>query len=86
MNDPFKTHVPGLESPAANAAAVTPSDTADLPDVTRAIYVGNGGSLTVETVGGDVVTLQNVQSGMVYPLRLRKVRTGTTATGLIGLW
>lgn len=87
MTDTFSGHAAGLESPAANASTIAPSDFTDLPDATRAIYVGTGGALSVELVSGDVIDLSNVQTGMIYPLRVRKVRSsGTTATGLVGLW
>ncbi|MBE3637175.1 spike base protein, RCAP_Rcc01079 family [Mangrovicoccus algicola] len=90
MTDKFDTHSPSLTAPASGADPVIPSDTASLPVASRAIYVGGGGALAVELVGSPedaVVTLQNVQAGMVYPLRVRRVRaTGTTATGLVCFW
>ncbi|WP_138470823.1 hypothetical protein [Poseidonocella sp. HB161398] len=90
MSDKFDNHSPGLTSPASAGDAVSPSDTAALPTHSRAIYVGTTGTLAVELTGsanGDVLTLQNVQAGMIYPLRVRKVlATGTTATGIVCLW
>lgn len=90
MTDQFEGHAQGLTAPATSALTVTPSDSQDLPTMPRAIYVGGAGALRVELldapVGSDV-TLSALQPGMVYPLRVRKVyATGTTATGLIGLW
>ena len=90
MSDKFDNHAPGLTSPAGSAQAVSPSDSTDLPVHSRAIYVGGGGSLAIELVGaaaGQPVTLQNVPSGSILPLRVRRVRaTGTTATALVSLW
>ena len=80
---------------AYRAAAVTPSDTADIPSVSTAtgknfgcvLYVGSTGNLKVETVGGDEVTLVNVNSGTFVPVQVKKVfATGTTVTNVIALW
>lgn len=50
------------------------------------LYVGTGGSLEIETVGGDIVTLYNVMSGQFIPVQVMKVRTGTTAGDILALW
>ncbi len=90
MSDKFDTHSPSLTSPAGAGRPVTPSDAAALPTHSRALFIGTSGHLSVELVGsadGEVLTLQNVQAGMIYPLRVRKVRaTGTTAGGILSLW
>lgn len=76
-----------IESPAAFGAAITPHDTNNLATLTRAIYVGGPGDLTVTLAGGDTVTLTGVLAGAIYPLRCKKVlSTGTSATSLIALW
>ena len=86
MADDFSSNMTGLESPGKNGAAIAPSDSVDLPNVTRAIYVGVTGNLRVALVSGDIITLSNVQAGAIYPLRIARVFvTGTTATGLVGL-
>ncbi len=85
--DPFKDFTVTLTAPATNAAALTPSDTAALGTIPRAIYVGQGGDLALEMLGGQSVTLVNVQAGTVLALRARKVlQTGTTAQGIVALW
>ncbi len=86
MLDDFANHAVGLTAPAAHAAAITPSDTVDLPHATRALYVGQTGNVRLRTVEDDVVTLANVQGGIVYPVRITQVfQTGTTASDLVGL-
>ncbi len=86
MADKFGSFAGGLESPAANGAAITPSDTTDLTQTTRALYVGGAGNLRVTLSGGDTVTLMNVPEGALLPLRVRRVlATSTTATNLVGL-
>lgn len=72
--------------PAFGAFAITPDDAAALPRLTRSLYVGGGGDLTVEMERGEVVTFVSVPAGTLLPLQLRKVTTATTATSLIGLY
>jgi len=86
MNDDFENYATSLTSPARDAEPIVPNDAADLPSATRGIYVGAGGSLQVQMVSGQTVAFDNVQGGVVYPLRVARVMaTGTTATGLVAL-
>ena len=86
MTDEFLNFQTSLVSPATAAETIVPSDTDELAYATRAVYVGSGGDVAAETVGGDVILLRNTQPGVIYPLRLVRVRaTGTTAADLIGL-
>jgi hypothetical protein len=87
-----------VSGPATFAAPVTPSDSADLAFVTRSLYVGGAGNVTVvmydqgsaAAVGGGnekAVTLTGLTAGQFLPLRVSKVlATGTTATLLVALW
>lgn len=85
--DIFKDFPATLTSPATNAAAVAPSDTTPLTSVSRAIYIGQSGDVSVEMQSGQIVTFQNVQGGSILALRTLKVRqTGTTAVGIVALW
>jgi hypothetical protein len=73
--------------PAFRAAAITPSNTVDIAAPVRAIYVGGAGSVVITTVDGNDVTFAGLPAGMILPVRAVRVRaTGTTATGLVGLW
>lgn len=88
MADNFISHSAGLDSPASKAFAITPSDSTDLPDVTRGLYTGTGGTIVlILTDDASAVTLNSVPAGTVLPLRVRRVlATGTTASmNLIGL-
>lgn len=86
MKDDFDAHQTGLTCPAIAATAITPNDSTDLANATRAIYVGGAGSLAVVFVEGQSVTFSGVAAGTILPLRLSRVlATGTTATGLVGL-
>lgn len=87
MTDKFGTFNDGLDSPASNAAALTPSDSTDLANVTRAVYVGTGGDLKVTMRGGQTVTYKNLPQGITKPIRVARVwATGTTAADLMGEW
>lgn len=75
------------------AAAVTPSDTVNIPNIGGGInngcvlYIGIAGDLKVLTSGGDVVTFSNVQGGTFFPVNVIRVYlTGTTATNIVALW
>jgi hypothetical protein len=81
---------------ANRAAAVTPSNTANIPSLSSeagtpnrgcVLYVGTKGNLKVLTVGGDEVTFTNFQDGSFLPVQVVRVySTGTTASNIIALW
>lgn len=85
MNDVFKDFQSGLESPATNLHAVTPSDTEDLSAASRAINVATAGEVRITTVGGTTETVY-IAAGIAFPVRARRVwLTGTNATGIVSL-
>jgi hypothetical protein len=85
--DPFASFAGALNDPARDAFAIVPSDTAAIPTLPRALYVGTGGTLVVRCADSLAdVTLKNVGSGQILDLRVSHVRaTGTTAADLVGL-
>ena len=86
-NDFFEDYNTGLAAPAEGGAEVTPDDGADLAHVSRALYVGTGGSLRLTLKSGAVVTLAGVVSGTILPLRACRVWAGgTTAADIVALW
>jgi hypothetical protein len=73
--------------PAEDAGAVTPSDSTNLTSIARSLYVGTAGNVTLLTVGQNVVTFSNVQSGTILPVRVIRVNaTSTTATNIVALY
>ena len=83
--DQFENRSPGLESPASGGAALSPDDNADLAQVTRALWVGTSGDVSVVLKSGDAVTFKNATGWM--PMRVaRLMATGTSATGIVGVW
>ena len=86
MSDHFANFTTGLDSPASSGFAISPDDSNDLVAVTRALYIGTGGTLAVTLKSGNTVTFQNLPNGALLPIRALRVLTGTTAAGLIGLY
>lgn len=72
---------------AGRAAAVTPSDTLDLERVTRGLYIGASGNVTVVMEIDDTqVTFVGVPAGSILPIRVRRVMsTGTTAGSIVAM-
>ncbi len=86
MSDRYANHNSGLESPATHGFAITPDDDADLPEATRAIFVGAAGAVSAILVSGATVTLAGIPAGTVLPVRATRVlATATTAGALVGL-
>ena len=87
MADDYSSYQVPPAGPCRHAAAVSPSDTADLSAVTRAVYVGGSGNMVVITAGGETVTLTGLVVGTLLPIAVSRVKsTNTTATNLIALW
>lgn len=85
MQDPFKNRALSLSGPASDILPVTPSDTADLPEVAAALFIQTSGALTVTTVRGQVRTL-SVPEMSILPVGVRRVHaSGTTADGIHAL-
>ena len=83
--DFFDGREPSDTGPALDGFAITPSDTQNLRDLTRAIYVGAAGDIRVEMSWGSVITLKSGPAGTFLPLRARKILAATTASSLVGL-
>ena len=85
--DPFSAYAPEATNPADDAFPNTPSDTTDLPVMTRALRVsltGTGGTVRVVTRAGATRDLP-IAAGEQWDVRVSRVlATGTTATGIWG--
>jgi hypothetical protein len=81
----FSKYVDSLESPARSIKAVTPNDAVDLPDgVCKALLVtADGNVVLIAESDPDIgaVTVATLK-GAIIPVRVRRVKTGTTATVL----
>jgi hypothetical protein len=70
---------------AHSSASVTPSDATILP-VTRALYVGVTGNLSVVMAeDGNTQVFSNVPVG-IFPIQVSQVLAATTATDIVALW
>ncbi|MFB2530610.1 hypothetical protein ACEYYB_06025 [Paracoccus sp. p4-l81] len=86
MKDRFAGFAPSLTSPVMGGFAITPSDSAALPELTRALYVGGAGDVALRLASGQAVVLKSVAAGTLLPMRVQSVQaTGTTATALVGM-
>jgi hypothetical protein len=86
MIDRFENNSAGLDAPAAHGFAITPHDANELAEVTRALFVGTAGNLSLILASGAAVTLLNIAGGSILPLRVRQVKaTSTTAGAIVGL-
>jgi hypothetical protein len=67
---------------------VTPSDTVDLPYITRGIYVGATGDVAVVPAsGGAPVVFAGVAAGTILPIQVSRIRTtGSTSTSIVALY
>ncbi len=83
--DHFQNQAPALSGPANAGFEIVPSSD-PLPAITRAIYVGGGGSLTLTMAWGGDITLHNLEDGSLLPLRASHVKASSTATDLVGLY
>ena len=64
--------------------AITPSDTTEYTDVCN-LFIGEGGSVTIEGYEGEVVTFENILSGTFLPCgQVKRVLAETTATDILG--
>ena len=88
----FSQNDEAVIAPYTRAVAVTPSDSADLVEVSRALNVHRTGGQSHTTVkcilSGDTVAVSLVLSiGDIVPIRVSRVySTGTDATTVVALY
>ena len=86
----FRSEPETLLASAMDAAVVTESDTTVL-NVTRALWIGVTGNVTVRfpavgyAASGSIVEFTNVPVGW-FEVRVDQVRTATTASGIVAVW
>lgn len=72
---------------ATGGAAVTPSDTEDLPKMARSLYVGGAGAVKVDTADGSTLVFSAVPVGTLLPVAVKRVYAdGTAATLILALY
>lgn len=86
MSSNFSTRTRRPSDPAVSVFEIFPNDNVNLDQPTTAINVATPGTVRVTTVGGSVADVQ-IHPGHAFPIRAERVwMTGTTATGLRGLF
>ena len=79
-----------LQQPYSGAAAVTPSNTVDLPTIAKGFIIGSvagGTALKADMQGGETVTFLILQTGVVYPFIVKRIyATGTTVSEITALY
>ena len=76
-----------IDAPGASAKAVTPSDSADLPNgPCRAIELATGGAIRLTLVRDTASVLHTLPAG-VWPLRVKRVHAADlTASGIVAIY
>jgi len=70
-----------MSEPYGHAFVATPSNTVDLPFISREIYIGGTGNLTVIMQGGASCLFSALPVGAKLPIACERIMaTGTTAT------
>ena len=70
-----------------NIVAITPNDSVNLTNATKAIYVASTATVKLDTVGGQTVTLVGLASGIWHPIQATKIyATGTSLGSVMGSW
>lgn len=85
----YATYPPTPSTPGGSLAAVTPSDTVDLPGgIAKALWIGAAGAVAIIAENDTVaVTLAGAAAGQLIPIRTKRVKaTGTTATSIVALF
>lgn len=92
-DDVYSTSSHGnISDPASLYEAITPSDSVDLTHISRGLYIGGAGDVTVISppapLGiGATVLWSAVPAGTILPIRVSRVKaTGTTATTINALY
>lgn len=77
-----------MDGPGRYSFAVTPNDGTDLAHITRMLYVGGAGNISLQLEKDTAnTTLNSVPAGTMLYLRVRKINaTGTTANSIVGIY
>lgn len=87
MSDKFANSSDSATSPSRLTFDIVPHAANALPEVTKALYVGGGGDITLRSIDANADTLfKAVPQGAILDVRASHVRAaGTTATFLVGM-
>lgn len=75
-----------LQLTSSSLITINPDNTKDLPNITKAIFIGTGGDVNIIAAHDDTPVSIYVQSGTLLPIRAKKIlSSGTTASNIVGL-
>lgn len=80
----FSSYMQGPNAPAIGSHPITPSDSADLPEVIRAVTLGGGGTLAWRGADDQDYLTASLPAGTYALAAVRILSTGTTATEITG--
>ena len=87
MPDKFQNQSDNVDLQARKLLAITPHNDNDLADLPKALYIGTGGTIAIIAADNTTSVSLTVQDGALLPIRAKRVLvTGTTATGIVGLF
>lgn len=76
------------QDPATHLFAITPSDSVDLPHLTRGLWIGTGGDINIVAICDTAaVVLKNVPGGVLLPIQaVRVYSSSTSASDIVGVY
>jgi hypothetical protein len=86
LNSPVNGHVDRIIDSYTGAVSITPSDSTLLSSPVRALIVAVDGNLNLTFFDGSQATIAVVAGGVYHFLVTQVWATGTTATGIVGLY
>lgn len=88
MSNEFASTQDAPTQPARNLAAVTPNDSTDLANVSKALWIGGAGNVSIIAADdSSAVLISGVAAGTILPIRAKRVlSTNTTATLIVSLY
>ncbi|RIV89766.1 hypothetical protein D2V17_05740 [Aurantiacibacter xanthus] len=86
--DRFKNSSDSVSDPARSLAAISATSPAPLNSAPKAIFIGSGGDVSIRAIDDEsAVTLRNVPSGTILPIRAAQLDPAlTTARDIVGLY
>ena len=78
--------MPRVVAQGLDGEPITTSDSTTYEPVLQALYVGTGGTVVYTNINQEDITLTNVPNGAWLPIRATKVKTGTTASDIVGFY
>lgn len=87
MADPSYMHT---NAPGRNSFTITPDTDADLPYVTRQLFVGTGGNVSGWLQGDDTATdariFRNLPDGATLSYAFKRISAASTAANMVGVY